>query len=183
MSAAASPRRADPRWGFHRLVDDAARKVVARSPVAPGDLVVDLGAGRGALTGHLVAAGAEVIAIELHPERVVHLRRRFADAPVRVVTADLRDLKLPRRPFRVVANPPFDASDPLLRRLLGRGSAMISADLVLPRRTVERWTSHRAPGSGRWSATWSATSGGTLPRRWFRPAAPMPVEVLQLRRR
>ncbi|QGG96180.1 rRNA adenine N-6-methyltransferase family protein [Actinomarinicola tropica] len=172
-----------PRWGWHRLADDAARKVVARTPVRPGDLVVDLGAGCGALTRHLVAAGAEVIAVELHPERLAELRRRFAGHPVTVVRADVRDLRLPRRPFRVVANPPFEATDAILRRLLGRGSALVSADLVLPRHAVERWAGPSAPGAGRWRREWHAGSGGALPRRWFRPAAPMPIEVLRIRRR
>ena len=55
---------------------------------------------------HSCGRGARVIAVELHPERVAHLRRRFG-APVRVVRADASDLRLPRQPFRVVANPPF----------------------------------------------------------------------------
>ena len=42
-----------------------------------GDLVLDIGAGTGTLTAELVAAGAYVIAIELHPERLAHLRARF----------------------------------------------------------------------------------------------------------
>jgi 23S rRNA (adenine-N6)-dimethyltransferase len=55
----------------------------------------------------LVAAGARVVAVELHPVRCASLRRRFAQDRVVVVRADARDLRLPRRPFRVVANPPF----------------------------------------------------------------------------
>ncbi len=68
-------RRACPRdrsrrsWGWHRLHDEWARRVVAHSPVRAGDLVLDLGAGRGALTGALVGAGARVLAVELNAGR------------------------------------------------------------------------------------------------------------------
>ena len=40
-----------------------------RAAIRPGDLVVDLGAGHGALTSALLDAGARVVAVELHPAR------------------------------------------------------------------------------------------------------------------
>ncbi|MDQ3642393.1 MAG: methyltransferase, partial [Actinomycetota bacterium] len=74
-------------WGWHRLDSRVATRLVAQAGVRPGDLVIDVGAGDGALTAPLVRAGARVIAIELHPGRARGLRDRFADAPVRVVQA------------------------------------------------------------------------------------------------
>jgi 23S rRNA (adenine-N6)-dimethyltransferase len=150
--------------------------------VRAGDLVLDIGAGDGAITTHLVAAGARVIAIELHPQRCATLRRRFADDPVTVVRADATDLRLPRRPFHVVANPPFTATNAVLRRLLAPGSRLWSADLVLPLHAVERWSGGRAPGAGRWRSYVEPRSGGELGRQAFRPPPPGRVGVLQLRR-
>lgn len=171
------------RWGWHRLADGAARRLVLDSPVQPGDLVLDLGAGDGALTAQLVAAGARVVAVELHPRRVGLLRERFAGQPVTVVRADVADLRLPRRSFRVVANPPFALTTAVLRRLLSPGSRLESADLVLPLHAVERWSGGHAPGAGRWRREHHATSAGELHRRAFRPPPPGRVGVLQLRRR
>jgi 16S rRNA A1518/A1519 N6-dimethyltransferase RsmA/KsgA/DIM1 with predicted DNA glycosylase/AP lyase activity len=54
-------------WGWHRLADEWAARVVAAAAVGPGELVLDIGAGTGALTGPLVRAGARVVAVELHP--------------------------------------------------------------------------------------------------------------------
>jgi hypothetical protein len=71
---------------------------------------------------HLVSSGARVVAVELHPTRANVLRTRFRHQPVVVAEADAADLRLPRRPFSVVANPPFAVTTALLRRLLGRGS-------------------------------------------------------------
>ncbi len=171
------------RWGWHRLADGAARHLVLGSPVRPGDLVLDIGAGDGALTAQLVAAGAHVVAVELHPHRLGLLRERFADQPVTVVRADAADLRLPRRPFRVVANPPFALTSAILRRLVAPGSRLESADLVLPLHGVERWSTGRAPGAGRWRHVHHATSAGEIHRRAFRPPPPGRVGVLQLRRR
>ena len=143
--------------------------MVTRAGIGPGDLVVDIGAGDGALTAPLVRAGARVIAIELQPERAAALRTRFAGDDVIVVRADATDLRLPRSPFHVVANPPFATSTAVLRRLLSPGSRLVTARMILPAGVAERWTDRHAPGAGRWSRDYAASIGPRLPRHAFRP--------------
>ena len=148
--------------------------------IGPGDLVLDIGAGRGALTDPLVRAGARVVAVELHPQRAASLRERFAGAPVTVVAADAADLRLPRRPFRVVANPPFALTTAILRRLLHPRSRLVSADLVVPRHVAARWAAGRGAGDrGRFSARVLRP----LPRHAFRPPPPGDVAVLRIEAR
>jgi len=171
------------RWGWHQLSDRWAERVVAEAGIRPGELVLDVGAGTGALTGPLVDAGARVIAIELHPDRLDALRRRFGDGTVKVVKADAGSLRLPRRPFRVVANPPFAVTSPLLRRLLAPGSRLVAADLVLPRPAAVRWASGRAPGAGRWQRSHHIGIGRRLPRTAFDPPAPVDCHTMVIRRR
>jgi 16S rRNA A1518/A1519 N6-dimethyltransferase RsmA/KsgA/DIM1 with predicted DNA glycosylase/AP lyase activity len=60
--------------------------------------VLDIGAGEGALTAHLVRAGARVIAVELNPGRARVLRERFPE--MAVLQIDATALRLPGRPFR-----------------------------------------------------------------------------------
>jgi len=161
--------RPRPAWGWHPLVDEWASRIVAEAGVRPGDLVLDIGAGQGALIAHLVEQGARVIAVELHPARVRRLRERFAGMPVTVAHADAVSLRLPRRPFRVVASPPYAVSSPLLRLLLAPSSQLAAADMVLQRAVVRRYAGLRAPGAGRWHRRWDVQAGLALPRRAFRP--------------
>ena len=86
------------RWGYHRLDPRWAERLVEHAGIRPGDLVLDIGAGDGALVAPLLRRGARVVAIELHAERASRLRERFADDAVKVVRADAADLRLPRRP-------------------------------------------------------------------------------------
>jgi 23S rRNA (adenine-N6)-dimethyltransferase len=152
---------------------------VAEAAVRPADLVLDIGAGTGALTAHLVGAGARVLAVELHPGRAARLRERFAGAPVTVIEADALTLYLPGRPFRVVASPPWSISTALLRLLLARGSRLLSADLVLQRAAARRYAS--TPMG--WPGRWDVRIGRSLPRCAFQPSPKADASVLRVRRR
>ena len=151
---------------------------MAQAGVRFGELVLDLGAGTGALTAPLADAGARVVAIELHPGRAVRLRDRFGATPrVRVVEADVTRVALPSRPFRVVANPPYTLRAELLRRLLDPHSRMYAADLVLDRRAVRQIV------AGGHQRGWNPSRGLTVPRTGFAPPPPVDAAVLRLRRR
>jgi 23S rRNA (adenine-N6)-dimethyltransferase len=171
-----------PQWGWHQLDRDWALRLVRDAAIRPGELVLDVGAGRGALTGPLLDCGARIIAIERHPERARYLRQRFGGAGVVVVQADAADLRLPRRPFRVLANPPFTVTQALLRRLTSPGSRLVTAHLVVPRHVVHRWTGTDAPAWARWSRVFSITPGAHVPRRAFHPPPPRDAAVLVIRR-
>ena len=94
-----------------------AAALVADSGVGPGELVVDIGAGSGALTRPLVEAGARVVAVERDPSLAQGLRARFG-RDVSVVVADAFEWRVPAEPFAVVANMPFAGSGAILSRLL-----------------------------------------------------------------
>jgi 23S rRNA (adenine-N6)-dimethyltransferase len=94
------------------------------------------------------------------------------------VQADAADLRLPRRPFQVIANPPFAITTALLRRLLSPGSRMESAHLLLPVPVAARWSAGRGPGADRWDIH----VAGHVPRSAFRPPAPAAVAVVVIRR-
>jgi 23S rRNA (adenine-N6)-dimethyltransferase len=168
-------------WGWHPLSDAWAARIVADAVVRPAELVLDLGAGHGVLTHHLIAAGAQVLAVELHPDRARRLRQRFAGQPVRVIEVDATTLRLPRRPFRVVASPPYGITSELMRVLLGRDSALVAADLVLQRAAVRRLVDGWGPD--RWYRRWSLTAGRPLPRQAFDQPPTVDSRVLVIRRR
>jgi 23S rRNA (adenine-N6)-dimethyltransferase len=179
VSAGRRSRRA---WGWHRLTDEWAARVVADAGVRPGELVLDIGAGEGALTRPLLRAGARIIAVEPHGGRAASLRR-ISPPGVAVVEADAMALRLPRRPFRVVASPPYAISSALLRLLLAPESGLVAADLVLQRAVVRRYADGSAPGALRWRRRWELRPGRPIPRHAFRPPPRVDSAVLVIRRR
>lgn len=172
------------RWGWHRLDATAAERLVADADLPDRSLVLDIGAGHGAITDVLVAHGHRVVAVELHLERARYLRRRYADTDrVVVVRADASDLRLPRRGFHVVANPSFASSSVVIRRLLHPGSRLISARVVLQDQSARRWGSADAPARQRWGHRFVATAGPRVPRRAFAPPPPVAARILRIESR
>lgn len=158
--------------------------------LVPGELVVDIGAGPGALTIPLAVAGVDVWAVEPDPVWAESLRATIAGAGlaerVRVIPTDLARLRLPRRPYRVVANPPFGITTELLRRLLDdveRGPTR--ADLVV-QMEVARKHSAKVPGAlttAAWAPWWEFRLGRRVDRRSFRPVPSVDAAVLTVVRR
>lgn len=163
-------REGQPR-AQHFLRPEVARRFVARAGVGSDDLVLDLGAGAGALTLPLAALAARVVAVERDPKLARRLARR-APPNVSVHQRDLADLRLPLRPFRVVANLPFAGSNDVIRRLLGRRVPLLGAELIVELGVARRWTER----SGRCSIIC------TVPPAAFVPPPRCTAAVLRIRR-
>jgi 16S rRNA (adenine1518-N6/adenine1519-N6)-dimethyltransferase len=74
--------RAKRRLGQNFLVDpNLQRKIVDALEPAPGDTVIEIGPGRGALTRHLASSGARLVAIELDDDLAADLAAEFGAEP------------------------------------------------------------------------------------------------------
>jgi 23S rRNA (adenine-N6)-dimethyltransferase len=149
--------------------------------------VLDLGAGYGALTAPLASAGARVIAIERDPALAQRLRRRFRDEPlVCVVEADLRTVPLPRRPFTIVASPPFALTTLLCRRLLGDPQIRLDAAELILAWGAAKWLA--SPGADdreatRWAARYEMRLVRRVPAACFLPPPASDAAYLSVRPR
>src|ERR687885_321853 len=82
--------------------------LVQEAGVGPSDLVVEPGAGTGAITERLAAHAGRVVAIEVDPHWCARLEERFGRIPnVELRCEDFFEHPLPREPYRVFANIPF----------------------------------------------------------------------------
>ncbi len=119
------PRR---HLGQHFLIDhNLLRRLVSAAAIAPGELVLEVGAGTGTLTEALLEAGAVVVASEIDRDLAEILRERLG-AAVTLVEGDClakgRRLSddlvkaLEGRPFKLVANLPYQAASTLIASLL-----------------------------------------------------------------
>ncbi|AKZ58853.1 rRNA adenine N-6-methyltransferase [Streptomyces ambofaciens ATCC 23877] len=171
------------------LADRAAAAHVARL-TAPDrrhpPLVLEVGAGKGALTEPLARRSRELHAYEIDSRLVPGLRTRFAAAPhVRVVAGDFLAARPPRTPFSVAGNVPFSRTADIVDWCLG-APALTDATLI----TQLEYARKRTGDYGRWTLltvrTWPHHEWrlvGRVSRYGFRPAPRVDAGVLRIERR
>lgn len=157
MPHAPRPRPARKRFGQNFLRDAGVIDRIERA-VAPAarDHLVEIGPGRGALTGALVASGCRLDAIELDRDLTAGLLAAFSVYPgFRLHRADALEFDFPALragadapPLRIVGNLPYNIATPLLFRLLEQTEVIGDMHFMLQREVVERLAA--SPGSGHW---------------------------------
>jgi len=106
--------------GQHFTIDKVLIKdAIKQANIYSQDTVLDIGAGKGFLTVHLLKISQNVFAIENDTVLVEHLRKKFSDANnVKVVGCDFRNFEVPRTPFKVVSNIPYGITSDIFKILM-----------------------------------------------------------------
>jgi 23S rRNA (adenine-N6)-dimethyltransferase len=177
------------RLGQNFLLPHAAERFVTGAGVGPGELVVDIGAGSGAIARQLLRQGARVIAVEADPDWAAELRRlaqREGRSRIRVVEADFLAWTLPAERFRVVACLPFAATTAILQRLLDNPEQPLHRADVIVQWEVARKRAAAPPDtliSTCWAPWWEFHQGRRIPAEYFRPVPRVDGGVLMAIRR
>ena len=183
------------------------RAIVEAAEVGPGDRVLEVGPGTGTLTGALLDAGAEVVAVELDAGLAGLVRERFGGSPgFTLVEGDCLDGKhglnaemLDRLDsgddtaapptFKLVANLPYQAASPLLANLAGLpGRPVTTAVVMLQKEVADRLAAE--PGGRAYGALGVLLQAGhaierlaVLPASCFWPQPKVASAVVRLIRR
>lgn len=108
------------RFGQNFLVDRAiAQRIVDAVDPRPGDQLVEIGPGEGAITALFLERIPHLAAIEIDRDLHAALSRRFAPERLTLYQGDALDFDFSRLPgpLRVVGNLPYNVSTPLLFHL------------------------------------------------------------------
>ncbi|MEO8481786.1 MAG: 16S rRNA (adenine(1518)-N(6)/adenine(1519)-N(6))-dimethyltransferase RsmA [Acidobacteriota bacterium] len=148
------------RFGQHFLAPAWAQKIVKAINTQPGDVFLEVGPGKGALTLPLAETGAPILAVEIDRDLVADLAPRVP-SNVTVLTGDVlhtdvlaflsglepqrtagnANMPPPQRRFRIVGNLPYNISTPLLFRLIEwhrRHGLFTDATVMLQREVAAR---------------------------------------------
>jgi len=141
-------------FGQNFLVDRSyISKIISALNPQPEETIIEIGAGRGALTEILIESGAKVIAIELERNMIFVLRERFAGKHnFTLVEADALEIdfsemistfgsqNLDTKPVKLVANLPYNISTAILQKLIEQRNSFSEMILMFQRDVVERIT-------------------------------------------
>ena len=136
-------QHARKRFGQHFLVDGSVvDRIVDAIDPQPGQPLVEIGPGRGALTGPLLERCQALTVIELDRDLAVRLRRTPG---LEVIEADVLDVDFAALPaaaagrkLRVVGNLPYNISTPILFHLLEASHAIEDQHFMLQKEVVDR---------------------------------------------
>jgi 16S rRNA (adenine1518-N6/adenine1519-N6)-dimethyltransferase len=148
------------RLGQHFLGDPGWREKIARAirvsphgmPLGPsGNFCwIEIGAGHGEMTVHLLKSGAPVIAVELDPALIGSLQRLAHNHPhLTVVAGDVLETDLfaiaAGRRMRIYGNLPYYITSPILHHFFQYASHIDEASIVIQREVADRLTAR--PGT------------------------------------
>ena len=149
MTGSIRPRKS---LGQHFLRDDRiARRIVASVDPRPGELVLEIGPGEGALTKHLVETGARLLLVDIDSRVTERMRAAYGGrAEVRqqdILEVDprtvVRDHAVER--LRELGNIPYYITTPIFFHFLDRRDAVRDLTLMLQREVAQRLAA--GPGS------------------------------------
>jgi len=118
------PLRWKKKFGQHLLHDhNIIRKIVTSLKLSPGECVIEIGSGSGALTEFLAAEPVKLIAIELDPQFYDIFRQKFGSlSSVKLVTGDILKIDLTElvpenTPAVITGNLPYNITSQILFHL------------------------------------------------------------------
>ena len=141
-----------PKLGQNFLNDQQAiQRIVAVLGDCTDRTVVEIGPGRGAITGLLAVRAGCLIAIELDTELAGHLRDEFPAEGISIVNKDVLDFDFAAASAAagerliVIGNLPYLITSPILLKLAENHAALDRAVLMVQREVADRVTA--SPGS------------------------------------
>lgn len=167
----------------HRVI----RKMIQIVNINRNHLVLDIGAGKGAITHPLSQLVKRVISIENDPGLVAHLERTFSGKEqVKVIQKDARSINLPGKPFMVVSNIPFAITTDLLGKLMDRPSNSFVGGVLLiewgaAKRFTEPWSLN--PRIIGWNTWFNIELAGKVKPASFTPQPRVDSALLKISRR
>jgi 16S rRNA (adenine1518-N6/adenine1519-N6)-dimethyltransferase len=190
--------RPKKRLGQNFLVDrNTLEKIADAAELTPGDRVLEIGPGLGALTRALAERADRVVAVEVDADLLPILRETLGDLPnVRIVHADFLALPLDAflpehvgdRGVKVVANIPYYITSPILERLLAASARIERILLLVQKEVADRLTAR--PGTADYSSLTlfaryhaEVEVAGRVSRNVFYPPPAVDSAILRLRPR
>lgn len=133
--------------GQNFLVDDAVvAKIVAAGQITSTDTVIEIGPGFGALTQHLIATGAQVIAIEKDKRLAQYLEDTYgSEQNFTLYNEDALQSPVAERcnnsPYILMGNLPYSVTSPLLAHWLEQGPRPTRTVVMVQKEVADRMKS------------------------------------------
>ena len=176
------------RLGQNFLIDDNIREIILEAAhITPGEEILEIGPGNGALTVGLLAREAQVWAVEKDHLLCQFLRETLGDHPrLHLIEEDAMKVPLENLPPRkMVANLPYNITSPLLYRIWDMDGRFIHMVFMVQKEVAQRLTA--PPGDTDYSlltalltSTYEVELVHRVSRHCFRPVPDVDSAIVKL---
>ena len=176
--------------GQNFLVDRRiVSRIIAAAELTSDDIALEIGPGRGILTRPIAERAASLTAVELDATLAAALTAEFeSQRHVRIVHADARQVDIPSlvpssAPYKLIANLPYYAAQPIIRRFLETEHKPDLMVVMVQREVARNMTAK--PGDMSILSVATQLYGkprivATVPPRAFRPAPKVTSSVVRI---
>ncbi len=132
--------------GQHFLTSTKAlSQIIDAGDIGAGDLVLEIGPGKGVLTERILEKGATIIAIEKDRDLIPLLQENFAESmasgKLTLIHQDILKfdpLTLPQKPYKLIANIPYYITGAIIEQFLNTAHQPERMVLLMQREVAER---------------------------------------------
>src|SRR5690625_69049 len=162
------------------------QEMLNHAQISENDMVIDIGAGKGALTNPLSRKAKKVIAVELDRHLACSLKRSFGNSPtVKVLNLNFLDMPLPKNSFKVVANIPYNITTDIFGYLLDVPQTYFTGGVILMEwGAAKRFTEHSIdPRVIGWNTWFNISTVNRVSPQAFSPAPSVQSAMVKIDRR
>lgn len=117
--------------------------LIDKTAISNNDLVVEIGPGKGIITSELAKTASKVIGVEYDRQLAINLKSKFENiSKIEIVEADFLKWNLPKPPYKVFANIPFNMTADIVNKLLNSLTPPEATYLIMQDKAAERFIGH-----------------------------------------
>jgi 23S rRNA (adenine-N6)-dimethyltransferase len=162
------------------------QEIISKSAICQNETIVELGAGKGALTESLAKKSGNILAVEYDKKYVDVLQRKFMRSEnVKVIQQDIMKFRLPKKKFVVISNIPYAITTPILKMLLSNPiSGFQRGVIVMERGAAKRFTAKyfKDPYVLAWRMWFDLKLEKGVPKEHFSPPPKVDSAILSIKR-
>lgn len=128
--------------------ENAIKEIIKAGEIAPGDWVLEIGPGRGALTEKLLEANCKVTAVEKDDRLISNLQEKFKDkindGSLNLIHDDILNInfsevwKITGEPYKLIANIPYYITGQVIKKFLSEEELQPSLLVLMVQKEVAR---------------------------------------------
>lgn len=116
------------------------KSLINQTDINDGDVVVEIGPGKGIITNLLKDIASKVIGIEVDKQLFDSLKIKFHESlNVEILNADFLGWSLPSAPYKIFSNIPFNMTADIITKLLNSKNSPTVSYLIIQDKAAERF--------------------------------------------